>query len=638
LSKDAFASSTYAVEIGGILCGYSEGTLSSFEKNGKEFTELKRNVLVKQRALGGNVDLIINNIALIEQETEMPVFVEQRFKTTAEVYSSVEFKNGVAYFKSAEGGEVREVQIPDDVILDNTISYPHLKRDFILGNEEKKEYRIFDNTKGEIVTKICTRSGDETLELAGETFNTIVLEELNKNTGITTKLWLDKENSYPLKMKISNRIIYLADSSIKKKIQVADIDNVLMARVNKVIPNIHDISYMSVEATIESGGEWITAESLNFPGQRFEGTVTNNLIEGVFEIEKQHYDGTDAPPFPPKFTEDNLKKYLAPENLIESDHPVLIKEAKRITRDSKDSWEAAVKLSKWVGENIMGTLPGGTSAINTYNTREGECGSHSRLLTAFCRAVGIPSRLSIGCMYISFYGGCFYQHAWTEVYMGEAGWKAVDATAHEFDFVDAGHIRLGTETSFNPKQMKILEYKMGNGELAATIPVEWQKYLGKYLHEQRNATFEIRYQDGSLAIEIPGGQVLALNPPDENGILFPKMTKQLNFSFENDIYGNIAKMRLEQGVPLGKKFEQDSIGSEVPEDLKLLVGNYWLAPAQADFKVFYKNGVLKIRDPLANQVINFPEQNTAGLWIDESGSIKIEFVKNEAGEVIQMII
>ncbi|MEN8116444.1 MAG: transglutaminase-like domain-containing protein [Bacteroidota bacterium] len=636
--KDDLQTSTYAVEIGGILCGYSEGILSSFEKDGKVFTELKREVLVKQRALGGNVDLIIKNIALIEQETEIPVFIEQRFKTTAEVYSSVEFKNGVAYFKSAEGGEAREVQLPDDVILDNTLSYPHLKRDFILGNEEKKEYRVFDNTKGEIVTKFCKRIGDEKLELAGATFNAIIFEELNKNSGITTKLWLDKENGYPLKMKISNRVIYMADNSVKKKIQVADLDNVLMARVNKVIPNNHDISSMTVEATIESGGEWITEESLNFPGQKFNGTVTNNLIEGVFEIEKQHYDGKSAPAFPSNFTADDLKKYLEPENLIESDHPVLIKEAKRITKDSKDSWEAVVKLSKWVGENIHGALPGGTSAINTYNTREGECGSHSRLLTAFCRAVGIPARLSIGCMYISFYGGCFYQHAWTEVYMGEAGWKAVDATAHEFDFVDAGHIRLGEETSFNPKDMKILEYKMGNGELAESVPEEWQKYLGKYLHEARNNTFEIRFQDGSLAIEIPGGQVLALNPPDENEVLYPKMTRQLNFSFENDMYGNIAKMKLQQAVPLGKKFEQDSISSDVPEELKLLVGNYWFAQAQANFKVFYENGTLALHDPLAKKVVKLPIQTEAGMWKDEFNQNEVEFVKNEAGEVIRMLI
>ena len=636
--KELPKSYTYAVEINGVLCGYSESNLSTIEIDGKELLSVNDEALVRQRALGGIVELSISNHALIEPNTELPVFVEQRFKTTAEVYSSVKFSNGIAWFTSVEGGETREIQLPDDVVLENTISYPHLMKDFILGNAEKKTYLIFDNQKGEIATKTYTRLGEEELELAGATFNTCILEELNKKQGITTKLWLNKENSYPVKIDISNRLIYLSDNSVKEKIQVVDIDNLLFARVDKNIANVHDISSMKVEATIQSGGEWITEESLNFPGQKFEGTITNNLIEGVFEIEKQQYDGKSAPAFPSNFADETLKKYLEPESLIESDHPVLIKEAKHITENSKDAWEASVKLSKWVGENIMGILPGGTSAINTYNIRQGECGSHSRLLTAFCRAVGIPARLSIGCMYISFKGGCFYQHAWTEVYMGEAGWRAVDATAHEFDFVDAGHIRLGTATSFNPKKMKILEYKMGNGELAANFPEEWQKYLGKYLHEARNNTFELRYQDGSLSIEIPGGQVLALNPPDENGILYPKMTRQLNFSFLTDMYGNIAKMRLEQGVPLGKKFEQDSIGSEVPENLKLLVGNYWLAPAQADFKVFYKNGVLKIRDPLANQVIDLPEQNTAGLWVDEFGKNKVEFVKNEAGEVIQMLI
>jgi hypothetical protein len=241
-------------------------------------------------------------------------------------------------------------------------------------------------------------------------------------------------------------------------------------------------------------------------------------------------------------------------------------------------------------------------------------------------------------MYTGIMGGSFGQHAWTEVYMGDAGWKAVDATAGEYDFVDAGHIRLGEGTSFNPKEMKILEYKMGSGDFAESVPDEMKKYLGKYLHEERNNTFEIHYQDGSLAVEIPGGQVLALNPPDEEGILYPKMTKQLNFSFDCDLYGNINKMKLQQIIPLGKKFEQDSISSEVPEELIVLVGNYWLAQAQADFKVFYENGTLAINDPLSKKVIKLPEQNGAGLWQDEFGKNEVEFIKNEKGEVLRMLI
>jgi hypothetical protein len=97
-------------------------------------------------------------------------------------------------------------------------------------------------------------------------------------------------------------------------------------------------------------------------------------------------------------------------------------------------------------------------------------------------------------------------------------------------------------------------------------------------------------------------------------------------------------MQLQQVIPLGKKFEQDSIGSEVPEELKLLVGNYWLAPAQADFKVFYEDGILKMYDPLAKMVIKFPEQNENGFWIDEFNKFKIEFVKNNDEEVTKMLI
>jgi len=628
----------YAVEIDGVLCGYAESHTTIITENGKEFIQSDDEVIAKLSVLGGGVDMKIVHHILVDRETENPVSIERIVSTTAEIYASTRFEKDKAYFTNQRGGEMQEIELDPDVILENTLSYPHLFKDFILNHETEKKYRVFDDMKGAIVIKNYKRIGNEELELAGKKYQTTVVEEINQELGTTTKLWLSNENSFPLEIGILNRVIYLADESVKKRIQTVNMDNALFAKVDEIISNVPDISFMKVEATISSAGEWITPESLNFPGQKFEGTVIDNLIEGVFEIEKQHYNGKNAPAFPPPFTDEKLKKYLKPESLIESDNPVLIAESRKITEGSKDSWEAAVRLSTWVGENIHGAVPGGTSAINTYNTREGECGSHSRLLTAFCRAVSIPARLSVGCMYTGIMGGSFGQHAWTEVYMGDAGWVAVDATANEFNFVDAGHIRLGENATFNPKEMKILEYKMGSGALTESVPEEMQKYLGKYLHEARNNTFEIRFQDGSLAVEIPGGQVLALNPPDEQGILYPKMTRQLNFSFENDLYGNIAQMKLQQIVPLGKKFEQDSIGSDVPEEFMLLVGNYWLAQAQADFKVFYENGVLKINDPLAKKVISLPEQNAEGLWKDEFGKNEIEFVKNEKGEVVRMLI
>ncbi len=52
---------------------------------------------------------------------------------------------------------------------------------------------------------------------------------------------------------------------------------------------------MKIQARLEPSGLKITPASLNRPGQSFTGTVKENLIEGVFEIEHARYDGRNAP-------------------------------------------------------------------------------------------------------------------------------------------------------------------------------------------------------------------------------------------------------------------------------------------------------------------------------------------------------
>lgn len=629
----------YAIEISGVLCGYSESNLSSIEKDGKELLSLNDNIVVKLSVLGGGVDMKIVNHYFIDPDTQNPVFIEHIVTTTAEMYASTKIENDIAWFATIRDGETKKTQLTSGVILENPISYPHLLKDFLLGNEKEKSYRVFDDMRGVIATKTYKRIGVETLDLAGKTFQTTVLEELNQTLGTTTKMWLNTENSFPLKIDVSGRVIYLSDQSVKKKIQTVDLESMLFARVNKLISNIHDISYMKVEAKIESAGEWITPESLNFPGQKFDGKVSNNVIEGVFEIEPRKYRGENAPSVMHDFKDKTITKYLEPESLIEADHLLLINEAQKITEGSKDSWEAAVRLSKWVAENIHGAVPGGTSAINTFKTKEGECGSHSRLLAAFCRAVGIPARLSVGCMYTPYLGGSFGQHAWTEVYMGNVGWVAVDATAFEYDFVDAGHIRIGEKSSFNPKEMKIIDYRIGREiKKEVEVPEQYKTYLGNYLFAEKNSVFEVLYQDGSLAVNIPGQTVLTLNAPDENGVFYPKMTRQINFSFIKNTDGNVSEMKLQQIIPLQRKPELENVPENVPETIKPLLGSYILTQVKAEFKVFYDNGMLSINDPLSKKEIKLPESDENGKWQDEFNKNEVEFERNPDGEVIRMII
>jgi hypothetical protein len=87
-----------------------------------------------------------------------------------------------------------------------------------------------------------------------------------------------------------------------------------------------NLAWLRVKAQINSYGDEITPGSLNFPGQKFEGTVTGSLIDGIFEVEPVRYKGDKAPPFPSDFSKSpELKKYLESELMIESTIPDLLR-------------------------------------------------------------------------------------------------------------------------------------------------------------------------------------------------------------------------------------------------------------------------------------------------------------------------
>ena len=59
----------YGVEIDGVLCGYSEMSISPGEKNGKKITLLEQKIIIKQSILGADVDAKIELKYHIDPET-----------------------------------------------------------------------------------------------------------------------------------------------------------------------------------------------------------------------------------------------------------------------------------------------------------------------------------------------------------------------------------------------------------------------------------------------------------------------------------------------------------------------------------------------------------------------------------------
>ncbi len=568
----------HAIEINGVLCGYSEMDISTVVKDGKEMTLEQSRLFMMLSALGMKFNTEVKTQSYIDPATgrssDVKVDIEQG---QVKVGIKVVVENDVAHYTPITGGEPKDIMLTQDVIFGDEQLFRQLVKDFAPGKIQKKKYKILMVMEGEIQESTFTKAGEEKLELVGKTYDAIILDQLNHKTGLKIKWWADAKNSDMLKANLPNgRTLYLTDRSVVDKIKIADMDESIIAKVNVPIADYQAISYMKVKATIEPIGLWVTQESLNVPGQSFTGNIKDNLVEGVFEIEHKRYDGSNAPPFPPDFSKDeSLKKYLEPEKMIESADPVLIKKAEEITKGSKDSWEAACRLSKWVADNISYAIPGGGTARKTYDIKAGECGAHSILLAAFCRGIGIPARVVWGCMYTPNYGGSFGQHGWSEIYMGQAGWIPVDSTAFETDYVDSGHIRLGVyqyvTTALNPKKMEVLDYKAGSAKMGQeqnAEPDKYKQYVGKYTNPETKTAVKVFVQGGNLAVDIPNKMILAFNEPDKDRVWYCKISNQLFLTFDEDSSGKVTEMQLHQIIPLPRKSGPEKVDNNIPEKFR----------------------------------------------------------------------
>jgi hypothetical protein len=639
----------YAIEQDETICGYAEVTIFNVDIDGREVLQLEDVIKLQISALGAPVETNLHFVYHIDPLTGKFFYhtsdIEQ---ATVKMGATFRIENDTAFITSEPDARVEKVALPAEVVLENPIIFGHLIEDFADNNLDEKTYQVFDVVDGIVHDMTYSKLGDEPIELNGNSYDAVVVKQLNHASGIKSRLWINKENHYLLRAELPGRTLYLAEESVKDKITTASIDDDLFARVGVVIDDIKGISYMKVRGIMEPGGVWLTPGDLNVPGQRFDGTVKENLIEGIFEISHEKYDGTGAPPFPTDYTGDeDLKKYIEPEEMIESDDEILVNKAQALTEGSVDSWEAFTRLSKWVADEIGYDIPGGGTAKNTYETRVAECGGHSRLVTAFSRAAGIPCRVVWGCMYVPDQGGAFGQHAWNEVYMGEAGWIPVDATAQEYDYVDCGHIRIAEAASrrvfFNPTEMELLDYHVGDITMAdagrATDDGRYQAYVGDYSGE--NEVLKISVQNNSLALQIPGKPTFELNDPDENGVWFFKLTNAASVSFETDDAGMATAMSVRSGNKLSKKAADSAeIYDDVPDEYRRYLGKYALPMGQGEFAMVYRDGNLALIDP-GQSVMKLEGSAAEGKWtykVTEVTTIELTFDLRETGEVAAMVL
>jgi transglutaminase-like putative cysteine protease len=148
-------------------------------------------------------------------------------------------------------------------------------------------------------------------------------------------------------------------------------------------------------------------------------------------------------PLPMKDAPAAAAEFLKSNYFVNSEDAKVQELAKKAVATEKDPWQKALRIEKWVHDNMK--IQNFTEAMATSDhvarTLEGDCTEYAMLTAAMCKAVGVPARTALGFVYVdAAKGPVFGYHMWTEVYV-QGQWLALDATLGRGS-VGAGHIKI----------------------------------------------------------------------------------------------------------------------------------------------------------------------------------------------------
>jgi len=636
----------YRIESGGVPAGYAVVDTQLVEEDGETWIHLLQRNHFESRAMGSDMETDTRLEYLLAPDGKrVRRHQGEASAGTNSARWAFDITDGRVRGTSSLKGDSLALDLPPDAIVENTLFYDHLVADFAGTDLAEKIYPVLDLADFVVRDTRYRKSAGEEPEPAGDAVDVLVLDRTVEATGASARLWIDTATGLLVKYVEQDGItVSLADASVADRIRPVNLDRSIFSRTNVAIADVPGITYMKVRARVRPTGLRPTPETLNVPGQTFTGTVEDNVIDGVFEIQHLRYDGAGAPAFPLGKVDPALQADLAADAVYEADDEVLGAKAREITAGAADAWEAATRLATWVSGEIGYAVPGGGTARRTYDLRAGECGGHSVLLATFCRAVGIPARMVWGCMYTPDRGGSFGQHGWTEVHMGRAGWIPVDATAGETDFVDSGHLRVAPYGSFysrlNAREFEILDYRVEGGGEDATEAARrrYQPYLGRYRHTDSPLETEIKVLDGGLVLDIPGRTLLALEEPREGNRWVCKLTDRAYVTFDRkDGSGEVEAFTLHEVQPLPRRDDPDESATGAPEEIAAYPGRYYLAALDADVRLVWKRSRLVLVHPEGGRTFTLETAGEDGTsWKTRKGPYTVSFVTGPDGRVASM--
>ncbi|MBI2135281.1 transglutaminase domain-containing protein [Candidatus Woesearchaeota archaeon] len=184
--------------------------------------------------------------------------------------------------------------------------------------------------------------------------------------------------------------------------------------------------------------EWQNPKSKISFGYRAKMKTSNDLIEITEKI-----------PFPIADLPEDLKPFIQPQEIIDSNDEDVINLASQLVEGQDDLYVVVDKLAEWTKGNIkydLSTLTADVSQKASWvlENREGVCDELTSLFIAMLRSVGIPAKFVSGVAYTNsdLFPENWGSHGWAEVYFPGYGWVPYDVTYGQFGYIDPTHVKL----------------------------------------------------------------------------------------------------------------------------------------------------------------------------------------------------
>lgn len=424
----------YSIKSDGVLIGYS---IYKVERNmqlaGESFIKFQ-SLSVLKTGMGYIDESVFQTDFSVDSETLVPSYLLlQQSDSTQQLFSETLFSQGLIAQKNVAGNtsesSVHNTENGCLLFMTNLwgkldTMVEHYLLLVLKATEEKiDKIPVYDPVLRAEGTVGIVKGPNDTIKVLGRNTPcaTFVLSDFYDIP--LMKIWYDWKNKKIVRMEeIGGTIVFeLSTQAVSKELDKSPGQDMWSYRtfVSPIyFPDNLDVKTFAITGRFTGRG-FVTPDRkvLGFE-QTFKGDMDPNSLNGSFLVKAEPVTVDQPNRFPPFKLGEEYAAYLKPQPGIESDNDYIVNKAQEITWKSLDSLSAAVKISKWLKENIK-TGTSMPSALFAFNAGVANSESRAFLMTAMCRAVGLPAR-TVGGMV--FDKGDFVTGYWVEVYIENNGW------------------------------------------------------------------------------------------------------------------------------------------------------------------------------------------------------------------------